>query len=170
MDLKISLKSQLYALRDLIITSIVYFILIYFLYIHAEFDLFKILFLSTLAFYLIVFLLPVFVLHINYLSNAYRSIKVEENKITPNENTIYRKNDIEKIRIYASSQHFSGNVGVTALPFNDYYYYVEIELKNGEKINLSSLLDYKIDRIIKENFKDNIVIEQPSSFLMLLIK
>lgn len=169
MDLKISLKSQLYALRDLIITSIVYFMLIYFLYINTEFDLFKILFLSTFAYYLLLFLLPVTVLHINYLRNTSKDIRVEENKLTIKENIIYRS-DIEKIRIYASSQHFSGNVGVTALPFNDYYFYLEIKLKNGEKINLSSLLDYKIDKIIKENFKNNSIVEQASPFLMLLIK
>ncbi len=72
MDLKITLKSQLYALRELIIISIVYFGLLYLLYSNTEFDLFKILFLSTFAFYSIVFLLPVIVLHINYLNNTYK--------------------------------------------------------------------------------------------------
>ncbi|AZI56136.1 hypothetical protein EIB75_13095 [Epilithonimonas vandammei] len=169
MDLKISLKSQLYALRELLIISIVYFGLIYFLYLNAEFDLFKILFLSTFAFYFIVLLLPVMVLHINYLNNTYKHLRVEQNKLTIN-NAIYTENEIDKIKIYATSQHFSDSVGVSALPYNDYYYYIKVDLKNGEKINLSSLIDYKIDKIITENFKTIGIIEQPSTFVMLLTK
>lgn len=169
MDLKISLKSQLYALRELLIISIVYFGLIYFLYLNAEFDLFKILFLSTFAFYFIVLLLPVMVLHINYLNNTYKHLRVEQNKLTIN-NAIYTENEIDKIKIYATAQHFSDSVGVSALPYNDYYYYIKVDLKNGEKINLSSLIDYKIDKIITENFKTIGIIEQPSTFVMLLTK
>ncbi|MEN2436854.1 hypothetical protein AAH994_15680 [Weeksellaceae bacterium A-14] len=169
MDLKISLKSQLYALRELIIISIIYFGLIYFLYLKAEFDLFKILFLSTLVFYFIVFLLPVIILHMNYLNNTYRHIKIEQNQLTIN-NITYARSEIDKIKIYATSQHFSDSVGVSALPYNDYYYYVEIRLKSGKKINLSSLIDYKIDKIIRDNFKTIELINQPSPFIMLLIK
>lgn len=169
MDLKISLKSQLYALRELIIISIVYFGLMYFLYLNAEFDLFKILFLSTLVFYFIIFLLPIIILHINYLNNTYNHIKIEQNRLKIN-NIIYVGNDIDKIKVYATSQHFSDSVGASTLPYNDYYYYVEICLKDGKKINLSSLIDYKIDKIIRENFKTIEIIEHPSPFPMLLIK
>ena len=80
------------------------------------------------------------------------------------------ENEIDKIKIYATSQHFSDSVGVSALPYNDYYYYIKVDLKNGEKINLSSLIDYKIDKIITENFKTIGIIEQPSTFVMLLTK
>lgn len=169
MDLKISLKSQLSALKELIIISMVYYGLVYFLYLNAEFDLFKLLFLSTFVFYFIAFVLPVMVLHINYLNNTCKLVRVEHNKIITN-NTIYRESDIDKIRIYATSQHFSDSVGASALPYNDYYYYLEIVLKDGEKIKLSSLIDYKIDKIIKENFKTIETIEQSSTFVMLLTK
>ena len=169
MDLKITLKSQLSALKELIIISMVYYGLVYFLYLNAEFDLFKLLFLSTFVFYFIAFVLPVMVLHINYLNNTYKLVRVEHNKIITN-NTIYRESDIDKIRIYATAQHFSDSVGASALPYNDYYYYLEIELKDGEKIKLSSLIDYKIDKIIKENFKSIETIEQSSTFVMLLTK
>src|SRR5690606_15290158 len=169
MDLKITLKSQLSALKELIIISMVYYGLVYFLYLNAEFDLFKLLFLSTFVFYFIAFVLPVMVLHINYLNNTYKLVRVEHNKIITNY-TIYRESDIDKIRIYATAQHFSDSVGASALPYNDYYYYLEIELKDGEKIKLSSLIDYKIDKIIKENFKSIETIEQSSTFVMLLTK
>jgi len=169
MDLKITLKSQLSALKELIIISMVYYGLVYFLYLNAEFDLFKLLFLSTFVFYFIAFVLPVMVLHINYLNNTYKLVRVEHNKIITNY-TIYRESDIDKIRIYATAQHFSDSVGASALPYNDYFYYLEIELKDGEKIKLSSLIDYKIDKIIKENFKSIETIEQSSTFVMLLTK
>ncbi|MHA3044645.1 hypothetical protein JSO61_004800 [Riemerella anatipestifer] len=169
MDLKITLKSQLYALRELIIISIVYFGLLYLLYSNTELDLFKVLFLSTFVFYFIVFLLPVMVLHINYLNNSYKQLSIEQNKLTIN-NTIYTENEIDKIKIYATSQHFNDSVGVSALPYNDYYYYIRVDLKNGEKINLSSLIDHKIDKIITENFKNIKIDKNASSFVSLLIK
>ncbi|SHJ26301.1 hypothetical protein SAMN05443429_1212 [Cruoricaptor ignavus] len=141
----------------------------YFLYLNAEFDLFKILFLSTFVFYFIAIFLPVAILHMNYLNNTYRHIKVEQNKLTIND-IVYEVNDIDKIKIYATGQHFSDSVGVSASAYNDYYYYVEICLKDGKKLNLSSLIDYKIDKIIRENFKTIEIIEHPSPFPMLLIK
>ncbi|KGE13067.1 hypothetical protein [Sphingobacterium deserti] len=169
MDLKISLKSQLYALRELLIISNVYFGLIGFLSFNAEFNLFKILFFSTFSFYFLVYLLPVIVLHVNYLNNTYKHVRVERNKLTVN-NATYTEKEIDKIRIYATSQHFSDSVGVSALPYNDYYYHIEVVLKNGKKINLSSLIDYKLDTIITENFRTIEIIEQPSTFVMLLTK
>ena len=169
MDLKISFKSQFYALREIIIISIVYFGLLCLLYLKAEFGLFKVLFFATFIFYLIVLLLPVIVLHVNYLNSEFRCIRVEQNKLTIN-NYVYTDNDIEKIKIYATSQHFKNYVGAYALPYNDYYYYIELNLKNGEEINLPSLFDYKIDEIFKQNFSTVEMVEKPSSFMMLLMK
>lgn len=169
MDLKISLKSQLYALRELIIISIVYFGLVYFLYLNTEFDLFKMLFLSTFVFYFIAFLLPIIILHTNYLNNTYKHITVGQNRLVIN-NTVYVGKDIDKIKIYATSQHINDLAGAYTLPYAMCYYYVEICLIDGKKINLSSLIDYKIDKIIRENFKTIEIIEQPSLFIMLLTK
>lgn len=169
MDLKISIRTQLYVLRELIVISIIYFGIMSFLYLYNDFGLFKIIFLSTFVFYLIVFLLPVVILHINYLKNQYKTVKIDEKKLIIND-TIYQENDIYKIIIYATAQHFNNSIGVTALPYNDYYYYVEVYLKSGESINLSSLIEYKIDKLIKENFKAIEIVEKPSSFTHLLIK
>ena len=142
--------------------------LCFFLYIKVEFELFRILFLSTFLLYLLIFLLPVIILHINYLNNnKYQNVIVEKNKLILN-NILY--NEIEQINIFATHQHFNDSVGVSALPYNDYYYYLEICLKGGEKIILSSLFDYKIDEIFKKNFESVKIIENPSSFGSLLIK
>ena len=170
MDLRISLKSQLYALREIIIISIIYCGLAFFLYLNVDFSAFKILFLATFFFYFFALLLHVLILHINYLNNCTKErVIVELNKLTIGKN-VFVENDINVINIYATSQHFSDSVGVSASAYNDYYYYVEINLKNGKKINLSSLLDYKIDKLIKENFNSIEIKEYPSNFLLLLIK
>jgi len=169
MDLKISIRSQLYALRELSIISAVYIFCMYFLYVKTEFDLFKILFLSTFVFYFLVLLLPVLILHVNYLCNQHKNIKIEYDMLIVDDR-IYSGSDIDRINVFASYQHFNDSVGVTALPYNDYYYYLEICLKDGKQINLSSLIDYKIDEIIKKNLQSVNVVEQPSTFLSLLIK
>ena len=170
MDLKISIKSQLHALRELLIISVVYLGGMYFLYIKTEFDLFKILFLSTFIFYFLVLFLPVIILHVNYLNNnKHKIIIIEQNKLTIDD-VIYSGENIDKVNIYASRQHFNDSVGASALPYNDYYYYLEVCLKDGKQINLSSLLDYKIDEIFKENFKFVNIIKKSSTFALLLMK
>ena len=82
MNLKITLKSQLKALIELIIISIIYFGLMYFLYVNTEFDLFKILFWSTFSFYFLIVVLPVAILHINYLNNnCFKEIVIDKNRL-----------------------------------------------------------------------------------------
>ncbi len=170
MSLEISLKSQLYALKDLIIISLVYFGLILYFYLKVEFNLFKILFLSTFFLYLLIFFLPVIILHINHLNNnKYQCVIIEKNKLVLDDIS-YNIDKIDQINIFATYQHFNNSVGVSALPYNDYYYYLEICLKGGEKIILSSLLNYKIDKNFKENFEFIKIIEKPSTFISLLIK
>jgi len=166
MHLTVSSKSQFRALRELIFISAFYFCSMIFLFLKVEFGLFKILFLSTLVFYFIGLFLPVYILHKNYLKTKYKLLRIQENRADINE-CIITGTDIEKIKIYASYQHFDGLVGVSALPYNDYYYYVELHLNEGKIITLTSLLDYKLDKILKENFKDVIFIEVVTSFPMI---
>jgi hypothetical protein len=170
MKLEISVKNQFQALKELLIISFIYFGLICFLFLYAEFDLFKILFLSTFAFYFFIILLPVLILHVNYLiTNKYQEIMVENNKLFL-DNEIYTINDIDKINLYATNQHINNLTGAYTPPYAKCYYYIEICLKSGIQINLSSLIDYNIDKIIKENFKTIVIKEYPSNFLLLLIK
>jgi len=169
MDLKISLRSQLFALKEMIVISIVYFGLLYLLYLNTDIEGFKILFLGTFVFYFIIVLLPVVVLHINYLHNAYKDIKVEENKLTVNNKIMYTAMDINQINIYATAQHINDVTGAFTPPYAMCYYYIEINLKSRKNIILSSLIDYKMDQIIKNKFKTIKIIEHPSTFAMLLI-
>jgi len=166
MDLKVSSKSQFRVLRELILISTFYFCGMIFFYLKVEFGLFKILFLSTFVFYLIGFFLPVYILHANYLKNSHNILKVEENWADIN-GSITPGNDIEKVKIFATYQHFDGLVGVTALPYNDYYYYVELHLKEGKIIRMTSLLDYKLDKILQKHFKDVVFIEVVTPFPMI---
>lgn len=169
MNLKISLISQLQALKELIIISVIYCIILYFLYIKVEFDLFKMLFLLTLCFYILIVALPVVILHINYLNNSYRKeIGINANRLVINK-IEYSSEDIENINIFATKQHFNDSTGAYSFAYNDYYYYMEVCLKNNEKIILSSLITYKLDKILIENLPSVKFIEKPSTFLLLLI-
>lgn len=163
MDLKVSSKSQFRVLRELIFISAFYFCCMIFFYLKVEFGLFKVVFLSTFVFYFIGFFLPVYVLHANYLKNKYNLLKIEENRAEIN-GCIATGNDIEKVKIFATYQHFDGLVGGTALPYNDYYYYVELHLKEGKIIRLTSLLDYKLDKILQKHFKDVAFIDVVTPF------
>ena len=80
MHLEVSFKTQFRALRELVIISIVYFGFMIFIYVKVEFELFKILFLSTLVLYFVVFFTPVVLLHTNYLKSKLNSIKIEQEK------------------------------------------------------------------------------------------
>lgn len=170
MNLKITLKSQLKALRELIIISIIYFILMYFLYVNTEFDLFKILFWSTFSFYFLIVVLPVAILHINYLNNnCFKEIVIDKNRLIVDA-IEYSSQDINEINIFATKQHFDDSTGAYSFAYNDYYYHIEICLKNNEKIILSSLLDYKLDKILKENFNSVKITENAGGLFSLLIK
>lgn len=169
MNLKISLKSQLKALKELIIVTFVYCIFLYFLYEKVEFDLFKMLFLSTGCFYLLIIFLPVILLHVNYLSkNNYKEIFIDKNKLILDDN-IYCSKDIDIINIFATNQHFNSSVGAYSFAFNDFYYYIEIQLNNKEKIILSSLINYKIDEILMANFPQIKIVKKTSTFFSLFI-
>ncbi len=171
MNLKISIKSQILALRELIIVSIIYFGTMSFLYLKTDFDVFKILFFSTICFYFLVILLPVVILHINYLNNnSFKDISVYKNKLVIG-NKEYHAENIQSITLYATHQHFNNSVGAFSFAYNDYYYYVEITLQNSsEKIILTSLLGYKLDKILRENFESVKTIEHMGGFFSLLIK
>ena len=162
MNLDITLKSQLYTLRALIITSIVYFGIIFYLYLHLEeyVGLVKGIFLTTFfPLYVPFHLLPVIILHINYLNHdKYKNVKVEKDKLTI-DGAVYTADDIDTINIVATAPYFSGWEDVGTVSYTRHYYYIEIHLKTGEQINLSSLR-YKIGKVIRENFKTvNIVKE-----------
>lgn len=169
-NLKISLKSQILALKELIIVSTVYFGIMYFLYVNTEFDLFKILFLSTFSFYFLIIALPVVILHVNYLNyNYFKEIIIDKNRLIADA-IEYRSEDINEINIFATKQHFDDSTGAYSFAYNDYYYYIEICLKNKKKIILSSLLDYKLDKILKENFDSVKTTENAGGLFFLLIK
>lgn len=82
---------------------------------------------------------------------------LEKDKLIYNKENIYLK-DIEKFKIFATYQHFSGINGSTSLPYNDYFYYIELIKKNGDKKILTSLLGYDLDKDLQKKYP-NIVYE-----------
>lgn len=169
MVFKITPKTQFHALKEVIIISLVYMGFVYFLYINVELALFNILFLSTFGYYFIFLLLPVIILHFNYLDTKVKEVTIEENRLVINDQ-FYTQKDIAQITEFATYQHFNGHIGATAQPFSDYYFYVEITLKDGKKLNLSSLLGYEIDKALAENFKGINFNKINSGFFRLLMK
>lgn len=169
MKLKISLKTELFALRELITVTMIYFALASYLFITFDIELFNIIFLSTLSLYLLAFFLPTVILHVNYLNKSIRQAYLEEGKLFIN-NTIYTADDIESFTVFATAQYFSGTTGAYSLPYSDSYYRIELKVMGGMVLNLTSLLNHKIDELVKKNFKNSTVHEETTGFFDLMIK
>lgn len=151
----ITVKNIFHAINEVIIYCVIFIIAIVALYIYLYED-------DPEAFFLVSFLvlvsnigiiiLPVFILYLNYKKYSKKTILVlEKEKFLVNNTDILLK-EIKKIKIYATHQHFSGNNGATSLPYNDYFYYIEVALYSGEKLYLTSLLGYNLDKDIQEMY------------------
>ena len=151
----ITVKNIFHAINEMIIYCVISIIAIVALYMYIFED-------DSETFFLISFLvlvanigiiiLPVLILYLNYEKYNKKTILVlEKEKILVN-NTGVLLNEIEKIKIYATHQHFSGNNGATLLPYNDYFYYIEVVLYSGKKLYFTSLLGYGLDKEVQKRY------------------
>lgn len=142
--------NQLKMLIGLIIMSLVYFFLIY--YLPTPYD-FKLIFFLLIPYFLL-FFIPVVVLHFNYLTmNQDIIFEISKNKILKQNKTNilkYCTQDIEEIIFYMSGTRNRGNGGLA----HSSYYYAKIKLLNGSSFIITSLHSSKIDKILEENFKN----------------
>lgn len=148
--MQFTFNNQLYALQDLLIISIIYIVVVVVFYLHFDVRSFKVLSILLSGLYFLIFCLPVLILHFNYLNEGVKAVSIGDSKILLKKEIIV-SDQIESISIYATYQHFYGSWGIS-LPYNDYYYYVYIKLKDGNVFFLNSLLGYKLDRYLIENF------------------
>ena len=150
MILRMSFWNQLKMLMGLIIMSLLCFLLIYFM--QKSFD-FKLTFYLLIPYFLM-FLFPVIVIHLNYLiKNQGIIFEISKDEILKKDKTNISKycaQDIEEIIICTSGSRNRGNGG---LAHSDYYY-AKIELLDNSSLIITSLYSSKIDKILKENFKD----------------
>ena len=156
-------KNIAYLSQDLIIYTVIIFIfeLLLFYYFRETF-----LFLSLLILlvYLFTILIPLLVLFFNYFKyDKNVQVIVTKESLIINEKKIERK-FMESIIIIATYQHFNEYKGATSLAYNDYFYYIKIVTKQGNSFYLTSLLDYKIDTILKTYYPEIPIIEKIKSF------
>lgn len=140
-------------MNEVIIYGVISVIFISFLFNYLYEDDFETFFFLTVLILVVYFgaaVLPVVMLYTNYIKFNKKTILVlEKDKILVNQKSIYL-NEIKKIKIYATHQHFSGHNGVTSLPYNDYFYYIEVITDDAKNI-LTSLLSYDLDKdLLKE--------------------
>ena len=105
----------------------------------------------------LIFILPVLILYQNYKKHNRNTILIlKQNEMIINKETLSLK-EIKMFNIHATYQHFSGNNGVTSLPYNDYFYYIEIVLNNEKKIYATSLLGYNLDKELQKKYPSILV-------------
>lgn len=145
-------KNIVYLFKDLIIYSVIIFCWILFLYYYIgdDWNFFIYLILFTIAPYLCIMLIPVLYIYENYeYYNKKLILKLNEDNIQYNDDIIFLS-DIKKIIIYATYQYFNGKEGgVTSLPYNPYFYHIEITTRN-KKYYLTSLLGFSIAEDLQE--------------------
>lgn len=132
-----TIKNLKEMLQEVMIYTTIVIILqgIFYFYLSDDLSTFIILSLLIFIVYLLTVVFPIIVLYQNYINyNKNSFLVLEKNRLIINENNVYIE-DIVKIKIYATHQHFNNHVGATSLPYNDYF------CKSPE--NSDSLKDYK---------------------------
>jgi len=161
MNYSITTKNIFYVLKEMLLLAGISLIALIALYLYiCEEDPELFLFITLLLFItnVAVNILPVLLLYFNYEKvNDGVTLTLEKERILVNDKSILL-DEIKNIKIYATHQHFSGNNGVTSLPYNDYFYYMVVVTNKEEKIHLTSLLGYNLDKDIKKIYP-NIRIE-----------
>jgi hypothetical protein len=158
--LKITVLNQLNNLKWLLILSVLYCSVVYFLFGNSLNE-------NSLKIFLVAFLfigsqavITAYV-HISYfIRNRNSNFEVLNNTIVDHtKNRIINNSDIQKIVVYKSYSLTSGKIPF--FPFQ-HYRYCEVVLKNEEKIFLTSLLCNTIDEYLKMNIK-GVVFESNNS-------
>lgn len=149
MEIKVTFFNQLKMLIDLIVMSILFLILLFLINV-TELKLEYFILIS----YLVFFFFPVLLLHINYLKENLDNVFILESNIIINKNSLetlkYSSEEIREIVFFMNGSR--GTVNGT-LAFSNYYY-AKIELLDGSNFIITSLCSNKIDKILKDNFKN----------------
>lgn len=169
-EYRITNKNIMYLFKEVIMYAIILVLWLGFLYYYIEFDinLFVYLSLITLVVYLVMMLLPVVYLYENYdkYNNQSFTLRLEERRIVYDGKPILLS-EIKKVRIIATYQYFNGRSGgVTSLPYNPYFYYIEI-ITEEKKYILTSLLGFSLGDDIKEMYP-SLVYEEIRAFPRIL--
>ncbi len=163
-------RNSIVNLPEVIRLLIIYFVinstLLYIVNINLEDDKETIFFIGylLLSFYLLIFLLPVLILFFDYTQKT-KNITLTLNKenIIINDKVILIT-EIKTVKIFATHQHFNLKYGgVTTLPYNDSFYYMQLETAK-DNYYLTSLLSYNLDKIFLEKYPEVIYLQVIKSF------
>lgn len=166
-EFKNSIKNIPEVIKLIIIYSIINLGILYYIYSYLKNDFETFIFIGSLIllFYFGTIILPVIILFNNYNSKTKNiSLELNEEYLRINNNSILVK-DIKKIVINGTNQHFKGlgSGGISTLPYNDSFYFLEVFV--GDKIYyLTSLLSYDIDLILINKYPSINFIKKINSF------
>ncbi|WP_327983959.1 hypothetical protein [Bergeyella porcorum] len=96
-----------------------------------------------------------------------KNVYIDEDEMIV-ENEVIKRKDVQKIILYATMQYYTGSDG-TSLAYNEHYFRLEVILKSGKILHITSLLDKNIDKIIESHFPTIKIEKKKAGFLFLLI-
>ncbi|MGU9938521.1 hypothetical protein ACNFNZ_08120 [Empedobacter brevis] len=142
-------------IKLIIIYSLINIGIIYYIFTYLKNDINVFIFISSiiLLFYFVFIILPVIILYNNYTSKTKNIFLVlKDDSLIINDKTIYI-NDIKNITINGTYQHFKGlgSGGVSTLPYNDSFFFLQIYVDN-QVYYISSLLSYDLDIILMKKY------------------
>ena len=152
MKLKMTFWNQMHALFDLILISCLYFgFWIFSLEVLSP----KFVLYLGLPF-LVIFAVPVIIIHLNYYFVSAKTVYDINDQyfvvIYKNKSVKYNIADIEKATIVMTPNKLSDSA-VRSFPFENYYY-IKLQLIDGKVLIMTSLQSRKIDKIVKDHFKE----------------
>ena len=165
---KLTSKTKIRSLTGLLHSLVIFVAAEAFFFYLFEKDAFVPICLFTCLFFL-VYVLPVLLLYRNYLRYAKNmDVIIGENRLIVNGKT-YTSNNILSIEIFTTMQRVKKQAGPYTLSHNEYFYYILINLENGEELILNSLLGLELDEAIKKCFREVEIKQTVSLFFGLMI-
>lgn len=158
--LKITHKTEFQALQDLIIVTVAFFVFDAIILFYADLPYLALL---LLAFYAILYFTPVIILHSNYENvNKNKELIFRTEKLQFG-NEIIEYKDIERIKAIGTYQSINKN-SFSELPYQCAYFYIKIEMKNGNSIYLTNLYSKNLIDIVDNKIYNHTIEKELTSF------
>lgn len=165
---KLTSKTKRRSLTGLLHSSIIFIAAVIFFYYLFKGEAYLPICLFSVFFFLL-YVLPVILLYFNYLEYAKGiEVLIAENTITVKGKT-YTGDDISLIEIFTTVQRIKKQSGPYTLSHNEYFYYIAINLKDGNVLILNSLLGLDLDNEVRMCFQHVEIKETRALLLGLMI-
>lgn len=145
-EFKINSFTEYKALKSLLISTVLWFALAIFILIYLEESL---IFFIVIGFYFLFYFIPTINLHHNYEHfNKNKVLIMDKEKIVLGDTEILI-NEIKVAKVFGTYQSINKIISSQTLPFQDKYFYIEVENVKGDKIYLTNLLSTDLIEIFK---------------------